>query len=804
MKSLIFKLTTMKRIRNILMLCMVLPGFFLGAQTIQMTIPNDNATVGDVLLVPVNVDDDLAGFNILSYQFSFNFNSNILSFNSIDVAGTMSQAWGTPVYNNSNPNYVNVANAGTTPLTGTGTLFYLNFTCINSGGTWIYFNGDETNNYFNEGYPPMAFDDGYITVNALPSINISPDAGLLAVGEQLQFSVSGGTAPYSWDVTNPAVAGIDGGGLLTANAHGLTKVTVEDDGGITDETDNFIEIRAMKLTLPDTSEWQGETIDIPIYTTSLTGLGIVSGDIKFTFNGNILTPTGYNTTGTMLEGYSNILMNNTISGALNLSFAGTTPLSGNGVLLYIQFDISSVNSGNTWIYFGNSVFNETLQAKTDDGYFTMITYSNINVYPNTWSMVAGETKQFTASGGVPPYNWSTTDATVATVDGAGILTAHQSGIIQVIVTDNVGNTGSTGNITVYDTYVTLPNVNASLGSQYDMPVLIATVPPGQEIYSVQGTLSCQAPELEFIDIVTTGTMTDGWTFVKNISGNTITFGGAGVVPFTTAGAMFKVRMQLTPDLTQGENAWVHIDDILLNEGFPVPTVQNGSITGVGGIVLDLKAFLEGPFNGSVMNADLNPWIIPNNQPYNTSPWNYTGTESFGAVPNGDVVDWIMVELRETAGGAATATPATTIARQAGLILRNGNIVGTDGISNLVFGVAVADNLYAIVWHRNHLGIMSAIPLTPSGGIYSYDFTTAAGQAYLNGQVNMGGGNYGMYAGNADGNSSVDATDITGPWNAGAGNSGYYSGDMDMDSQVNNQDKNDVWRPNDGEGDQVPD
>ncbi len=299
-------------------------------------------------------------------------------------------------------------------------------------------------------------------------------------------------------------------------------------------------------------------------------------------------------------------------------------------------------------------------------------------------------------------------------------------------------------------------------------------------------------------------MTNGWTFAKNISGNTITFAGAGTVSFSSPGVMFKVRFQLTPDLTNGENAWVNIDDITLNEGIPLPLTVNGSITGTAGVILSLDAFLEGPFIGPNMITDLNPSHIPLNQPYNTPPWSYAGTESIGAPPNGDVVDWILVELRETTGGAATATPATRIARQAGFILRDGSIVSTDGISNLNFTVTVTNNLYVIIWHRNHLGIMSAVPLVLSGGIYSYDFTTAAGQAYLNGQTILGGGNYGMYAGDADGNGEVHQDDIDIRWTSEAGSSGYYGGDMNLDSQVNNQDKNDVWLPNNTISDQVPD
>jgi len=299
----------------------------------------------------------------------------------------------------------------------------------------------------------------------------------------------------------------------------------------------------------------------------------------------------------------------------------------------------------------------------------------------------------------------------------------------------------------------------------------------------------------------------GWAFFKVITGNEISFALAGTTNFNSPGAMFKIRFQLTPDLTPGENAWVHIDDILLNEGVPLPWTVNGSITGVSGIVVSLKANLEGPFTGPDMNTGLNSGgYLQTSQPYNISPWYYTGIESVGAIPNQNVTDWVLVELRETTGGASTATPAKMIERQAALLLNEGLVVGMDGISNLVFSSTITHNLFVIVWHRNHLGIMSAVPVTISGGIYTYDFTTPAGQAYggASAQVNLGGGEYGMFAGNGNGDNDINSTDKTGIWEPDAGNNGYLRGDFNMNGQVNNQDKNDVWLPNDGTGGFVPD
>ena len=784
----------MKKIKYILLLCIVLTGFHVRSQ-IQMRIPTLPSTVGNSIDVPVYVDNSLTGLNVVSFQLKITYNSSYLSYTSSIITGTMVSGWGNPTVNSSTPGTLNIAHAGATALTGTGILFYIRFQCIASGTSSVAFSGGTASNFFNEGTPVMTFVNGSVTISPAPFITVSPNTALLSVGETQQFTVSGGTAPYSWSLTNPATGTISSTGLMTTAAPGFTKVNVQDNGGIVDQTDGDIEIRAMKLTLPSVSEWQGGTIEIPITTTSLTGYGLLSGEIKITFNGNILTPTGYNTTGTLLQGYSNISMNNTIAGSTTFAFAGTTALAGTGILIKLIFNISAVNTGSTALNFTSAIFNETMLAKTVNGYFTMITFGNIYISPNTYSIVAGQTKQFVASGGIPPYNWSSSDNTVATVDGAGILTALKSGVIQLSVIDNVGASGTSGNISVFDTYVSLPNVFGQLGTQYDMPVLISTIPVGQSVYAVQGTISFKSPELTALDIITTGTMSDGWSFAKIVSGNTITFAGAGTVPFNSPGAMFKVRFQLNAELTNGEYAYVNINNILLNEGIPLPLTGNGSITGTGGIVVSLKTMLEGPFNGTDMNTHLNPWSIQHTQPYNTAPWNYNGSESFIAVPNANVVDWVLIELRETAGGAATATSATVVARQAALLLKNGSIVANDGISNLLFGISVTNNLYVVIWHRNHLGIMSSVPVTIGGGVYTYDFTTALSKAYLNGQKSLGGGKYGMFAGNADGNYTINATDISSKWDLQAGKSGYHSADMNLNSQVNNGDKNDVWLPN---------
>jgi hypothetical protein len=241
-------------------------------------------------------------------------------------------------------------------------------------------------------------------------------------------------------------------------------------------------------------------------------------------------------------------------------------------------------------------------------------------------------------------------------------------------------------------------------------------------------------------------------------------------------------------------------NVILTQGFQQPF----SII-LAGIDLDVLVYLEGPYSGTEMKTDLNAaGSIPLDQPYNSAPWNYTGSESVTSIPNSDVVDWVLVELRD-AVDAASATGATTIAQRAGFLLKDGSVVDINGSSNMQFSTSVSNNLFVVVWHRNHLGVMSANPLTGSAGVYTYNFSAALSQAHGGGLgfKLVGASVYGIPGGDFDGDGDVDDFDKA-AWASTAGTPGYQESDFNMDNQVNNQDKDDVWVENITLESQVPD
>ncbi|MCF8403887.1 MAG: hypothetical protein K9H58_08080 [Bacteroidales bacterium] len=222
------------------------------------------------------------------------------------------------------------------------------------------------------------------------------------------------------------------------------------------------------------------------------------------------------------------------------------------------------------------------------------------------------------------------------------------------------------------------------------------------------------------------------------------------------------------------------------------------------LTLDLTINLEGPFNGTDMNSDLNNLnLLPLSQPYNAAPWNYTGSESVPTIPNNSIVDWVIVDGRD-APDAAAATVTSTFDRQAAFLLTDGSIVGIDGSSPIQFTHNLTDKLYVAIFHRNHLGILSAISLTEIAGVYTYDYTTAEVQVYGGalGYKELAPGIWGMVAGDVNADGIVDSSDKT-IWHSQSGNKGYYKTDMNMEGEVNNQDKNDKWYPNIGIESQLP-
>lgn len=233
------------------------------------------------------------------------------------------------------------------------------------------------------------------------------------------------------------------------------------------------------------------------------------------------------------------------------------------------------------------------------------------------------------------------------------------------------------------------------------------------------------------------------------------------------------------------------------------TIDMGAYEYFSGFELDLKVFLQGPYSGTSMQTGLmNGSLLPLVQPFDAEPWSYPGTEEVSVFPETSIVDWLLIEVRD-APNVASATPETVLGRQAVFLLSDGKVVDING--NIPrFGSAPVNQCFPVILHRNHLGIISAYPLTETDGVYTYDFSSPPGQAFGTApQINFGDGLYGLHGGDGNTDGLIGETDKTAVWETQAGTSGYIQGDFNLDGQVDNRDKNDVWTGNAGQASQVP-
>ncbi|MBJ6611143.1 MAG: VWA domain-containing protein [Candidatus Thiothrix moscowensis] len=153
-------------------------------------------------------------------------------------------------------------------------------------------------------------------------------------------------------------------------------------------------------------------------------------------------------------------------------------------------------------------------------------------------------------------------------------------------------------------------------------------------------------------------------------------------------------------------------------------VQNQ--TGDDGVKLQARVLLQGAYDSKtgLMSDTLNTLkLLPANQPYQSAPFNHSGTETISALVNSNtgnqsIVDWVLLDLRSSS--------KTTLSTRAVLVQRDGNLVDAQtGTTTLNFAGISAGNYYVSVRHRNHLGVMTASPVSLGSTATLVDFSLAS-------------------------------------------------------------------------------
>jgi len=223
------------------------------------------------------------------------------------------------------------------------------------------------------------------------------------------------------------------------------------------------------------------------------------------------------------------------------------------------------------------------------------------------------------------------------------------------------------------------------------------------------------------------------------------------------------------------------------------------------VILDLKVYLEGPYLVTGMVNYLNlSGLLPYDQPYNSYPWYYEGIESVPSVTNLNIVDWMLVELRD-ATTVQEAVNSASIGKSAVFVLNDGNLIAHDQLSLPRIEAEIQNNLFIVLYHRNHMSIMSSSPVQQIDGVYTYNFAIGADKVYGGDYVFklLGSGNWGMISGEASGDEQINNIDKNDFWYPEYLSNGYKVGDFNMNGTVDDEDKDDFLKPNFGKGIQEP-
>ena len=543
---------------------------------IRLTFRDTTVASGTALRYPLYVDSSLSGYAVSAYQVEFTYNSNLMKFDSASSAGTLSKNWGIPTVAEISPGRVRIAAAGADTLAGNGVLVTLAFhsflfTGLYNQGSSMTFQSA----VLNQGSPSVDFRNGTVTLTPGPSITVAPNTALLTKGDVAQFGATGGTAPYGWVSTAPSVATVDATGKLTAVSAGVTRLVATDFHGFID-TSGTIEVRAFKLTVRDTSRFQGQTLILPIYCSDVTGLNITSGQFTAAFAPSLWTADSILVAGTMLAAYPAPVWS-AGSGSISISFAGTTPLTGSGILLYIRLKATSITSGGTQMTLQNSLFNETLSGNSFPGNLTVTPLSTVTVSPSgVQTMFTGDSLQFTASGGTAPYTWTVSDSTRASISSAGYLKTLKSGDLVVRVRDVLGSAAQSSTVSIYDFRLSIPDTTFLPSASVQVPVYVTGTAVGYS--SVQLSLTYPAGTfIHLTDAVTAGTLTAPFTYAASGSAGTGTVAAAGVNPVFSAGVLMYLVFAVPDSTPISSFTSLTVSSAVFNEGSPRPLVKNGSL-----------------------------------------------------------------------------------------------------------------------------------------------------------------------------------------------------------------------------------
>lgn len=201
-------------------------------------------------------------------------------------------------------------------------------------------------------------------------------------------------------------------------------------------------------------------------------------------------------------------------------------------------------------------------------------------------------------------------------------------------------------------------------------------------------------------------------------------------------------------------------------------------------IIEVKLLLQAVMDGLLMRTELSDQnLLPEDQPFNKAPWNYSGTETIANLP-ANITDWVLLEVRES------SNPNTIVEQHAGLLQNDGQVLALDGSHGILFSSLLNSQSYQlIIRSRNHLALASKNDLSfPQAAPYDFreEANVLGGSTQL---APLADGIYAALAGDIDSNGLMSFLDFNLILSNPSDILQYLDADINMDGHCSVEDFN---------------
>ncbi len=331
----------------------------IDVRAIKLSVMRSTSWPNDTFYLPVKIEV-APGTKVYSGYFELTFNGNVQGIKGSAKVGDFDIS----IQNNAATNIVKVSFASSSGFTGSGVLCYLGFKAINSGNHYFYLQNPQ----FNQNLSAFMYYE-YVEVYSLPTLNISPNTGTIMWGATEKITVTNGTPPITYKVSNQNLASIDVQGNLKGLSGGKVNVTATDFHGAT-KTSGVFTILDNQFTIINTDGVLDAVTRVPISSSLLPpGKAVFDFDGIITFVENELDFIG-------IDPVNSGMMTNYVKTGNSVHIVGATGTGiQSGIICYLKFQLKNTVAlnGKSTITLNSLTANEsTLYSSISGGQITRV------------------------------------------------------------------------------------------------------------------------------------------------------------------------------------------------------------------------------------------------------------------------------------------------------------------------------------------------------------------------------------------------------------------------------------------------